>query len=150
VNKDKNAQHRYVEINEAYETLGNEQKRSVYDATGMSSNDQQNTDFNFDGFTSFGDMFRQAWGDGAKTGADDSFTNKTYEQILAEYEKFFSLDEEMASSKKHGGQTRGANIHKRLTLSFAETITGIYKIIGYRKMIICKKCDGKKVKANED
>jgi molecular chaperone DnaJ len=42
VNKAANAQAKYVEINEAYETLGNEGKRRIYDSTGMSSNEQQN------------------------------------------------------------------------------------------------------------
>jgi molecular chaperone DnaJ len=39
VNKAANAQAKYVEINEAYETLGNEGKRRIYDSTGMSSNE---------------------------------------------------------------------------------------------------------------
>jgi hypothetical protein len=59
----------------------------VYDTTGMSSNDQQGADINYEGFTGFKDAFR------------DTFTNevnhKTYEQVLEEYEKFFSLEQEM-------------------------------------------------------
>lgn len=39
VNKEPGAQAKYVEINEAYETLGNESKRRIYDSTGMSSNE---------------------------------------------------------------------------------------------------------------
>ena len=39
VNKDADAPRKFAKINEAYETLGNEQKRRIYDATGMSSND---------------------------------------------------------------------------------------------------------------
>jgi len=47
-------------------------------------------------------------------------TNKSYEEILEEYEKFFNLDEEhlnstTSGSKKKGhftGSTRGANIIK--------------------------------------
>lgn len=31
----------FSEINEAYETLSNQKKRDIYDATGMSSNEQQ-------------------------------------------------------------------------------------------------------------
>lgn len=34
----------FAEINEAYETLGDQSKRDIYDATGMSSNEQQNAD----------------------------------------------------------------------------------------------------------
>lgn len=60
----------------AYETLGNEQKRSIYDATGMSSNEQQNANFNFDGFESFSHMFKNAW---KNANAEETMTNKTYE-----------------------------------------------------------------------
>ena len=38
-NSSKEATKKFAEINEAYETLGDEQKRNIYDATGMSSNE---------------------------------------------------------------------------------------------------------------
>ena len=39
-NKSPGAKDKFAAINEAYETLGNEEKRQIYDATGMSSNEQ--------------------------------------------------------------------------------------------------------------
>ena len=64
VNKTPEAKKRYLEITEAYETLSNEQKRKVYDATGLNSQDQQNADFNFDGFAgNFSSMFYSAFTD---------------------------------------------------------------------------------------
>lgn len=94
VNKASNAQAKYVEINEAYETLGNEGKRRIYDSTGMSSNEQQNSDFDFDfkGFSNFTNMFRSATN---KYEDVNDMKTKTYEEILEEYEKFFSLDDEI-------------------------------------------------------
>lgn len=70
-------------------------------------------------------MFRAAWGQ-AEANQED-MSGKSYEQILEEYEKFFSMEEEMASTtdskqKKNPtfGKTRGANVQKSLELTFAE------------------------------
>jgi DnaJ-class molecular chaperone len=40
VNKSEGAKEKFAVINEAYETLGDEQKKRVYDTTGMSGDEQ--------------------------------------------------------------------------------------------------------------
>jgi len=57
-------------------------------------------------------------------------THKTYEQILEEYEKFFSLEQEQ-SKKQSEDRVRGANIVKAVNVSFAEMIEGAQQIITY-------------------
>jgi molecular chaperone DnaJ len=39
VNSAKDAKNKFSDINEAYETLGNEMKRNLYDETGMTANE---------------------------------------------------------------------------------------------------------------
>lgn len=133
----------------AYETLGNQEKRSIYDATGMSSNDQQNTDFNFDGFESFGQMFKGAF---SKAKAKNESQFRTYEEILEEYEKFFSMEEELSKEKSRNlnQSIRGTNIVFNLNLSFAESLVGVSKIIKFDQNIKCPVCEGRRVKPAED
>lgn len=42
MNKNKDAKNRFSEINEAYSTLGDENRRATYDVTGFSANEQDN------------------------------------------------------------------------------------------------------------
>lgn len=41
VNKTDGAKEKFAEINEAYETLGDEGKKRIYDQTGMTGDEQQ-------------------------------------------------------------------------------------------------------------
>ena len=41
VNKSEGAKEKFAEINEAYETLGDEGKKRIYDQTGMTGDEQQ-------------------------------------------------------------------------------------------------------------
>ena len=138
----------------AYETLGNASKRQVYDATGLSSNEQQNSDINFDGFSSMGNMFWHAFS--SQDAQEEQMGNKSYEEILEEYEKFFTLDEDQIQGqnrdqarkkRRTDGQVKGSNIVKPLSISFTQSIAGMTKGVPYSRKIVCKSCDGSKVKS---
>lgn len=76
-------------------------------------------------------------------------THKTYEQILEEYEKFFSLEQETVKSQ-NDDRVRGANISSIVDVSFAEAIEGVQKVISYQRVLRCEGCKGSKVKELED
>jgi len=61
VNKTKAAKQKYLDINEAYQTLSDPEKRGVYDAYGMTANEQDNTEEQFGDFGNiFKNMFKGA------------------------------------------------------------------------------------------
>ena len=70
--------------------------------------------------------------------------NKTYEQILEEYEKFFSMDEEVERGTKNSmsGRTTGSELSMVLSINFAESIEGTYRKLEYDRLVKCKECDG--------
>lgn len=69
VNKAKEAKQRYLEITEAYETLSDPKRREIYDAYGMSANEQDNAEINYEQFGSFANIFRAAFRGGDPTSA---------------------------------------------------------------------------------
>ena len=54
---------------------------------------------------------------------EDSMHHKTYEEILEEYEKFFSMDHDMKKTTDH--RIKGANVFEHINITFAESIEGI-------------------------
>lgn len=96
-------------------------------------------------------MFKAAW---SETGGGRQKVH-TYEEILREYEKFFSLEDELNKGRKrgqnlHGGYTKGENVPVSIKLTFVETIEGTDKVIDYTRLKLCKECDGKKIKNLSD
>ena len=80
----------------AYETLSDENKRQIYDATGMDSNEQQSAGaggpgFGGFGFNPFGDAF---WSNfGGKAGANQQGPGNV-DDLFKEFEQFFSMNDQ--------------------------------------------------------
>jgi molecular chaperone DnaJ len=53
VNKASNAKEKFGEISHAYETLGDPEKKKMYDATGMTGDEQEQAGAGFEGFSGF-------------------------------------------------------------------------------------------------
>lgn len=113
---DKEAEQRFKEINEAYEVLGDPEKRKRYDMFGEAGVNGQG-DYS-QGFGGFGDIF------------DDIF------------DIFGGGFSRTSSRARRQGPTRGADLRYDLELDFNEAVFGIEKEIQIRKSETCSTCDG--------
>jgi molecular chaperone DnaJ len=80
---------------------------------------------------------------------DQEFEHKTYEEILEEYEKFFSFEQE-GKKGESDDRVKGSNIIHDQTLTFAQSIEGLSQVISYKRVVMCGSCQGKKVKPLQD
>ena len=114
VNKEKSAEARFKELNEAYEILGDVQKRQAYDRFGHAGVNAGAGAAGFENFTvNFGDLFEQFFG--AAGGPQQ---------------------------QRRGGPQRGADIRYDLTISFEEAVFGTQKEIEIPRWEACGTCHG--------
>ena len=111
-NKDTDAEARFIEVNEAYETLNDPQKRSVYDRYGHAglNGGGANGFGDFAGFGSINDLF-------------DFFAGAT-------------------GAPRRSEPQRGADIRYELTISFEEAVFGCQKEIELPRWEACSTCRG--------
>ena len=112
-NKEKGAETRFKEINEAYEVLSDAEKRQLYDRFGHAAmNGGASGDFGSYGFgTSFADIFEQFFGG-------------------------------TTSQTRRASSQRGADIRYELTISFEEAVFGCQKEIEVPRWENCSACRG--------
>lgn len=114
---DKTSEHKFKELSEAYEVLGDEKKRADYDQFGKSPFDSGSAGFDYRAYTSgdrfdfggFGDIFSDLFSNGGGQ----------YESAL-----------------------RGADLVMGLELSMEEAFSGVTKPITFNREIVCKECHG--------
>ncbi|HEX6543674.1 MAG TPA: molecular chaperone DnaJ [Ktedonobacterales bacterium] len=116
VNKEKGAEERFKEINEAYEVLGDAQKRQAYDRFGHAGVSGAGAGaggnpFEGFGFGSFNDLFEQL------------FANAT-------------------AGARRGAPQRGADLKYELTITFEEAVHGCQKEIDIPRWETCANCRG--------
>lgn len=115
VNKSEDASERFKEINEAYEILSDDEKRTLYDRFGHAG--VRNGGSGFSGFeTGFGGS------------VDDIF------------EAFFGSA--FGGRRRRRGPRRGRDLRYDLTLSFEEAIFGTEKEIEVQRLESCPECSG--------
>jgi len=123
---------KFKEINEAYQVLGNPQKRSQYDQFGRTfeAGGAGPGGFGFEGFQGFPGFdsrgFRTSGGFG-----DFDFSDI--------FEDFFGFEGGRKSRKK---QKRGKDIAVDLEIELKEAFLGINREIELQKMVVCSRCQG--------
>ncbi|MHB9033652.1 MAG: molecular chaperone DnaJ [Anaerolineae bacterium] len=112
VSKDPDAEARFKEINEAYQVLNDEEKRSLYDRFGHQAVNQGAGGQGFGGFDmgGFGSIFEDFFGFGQRTGRP--------------------------------GPSRGADLRYDLEITFEEAVFGKKHELNIRRMETCPACHG--------
>jgi molecular chaperone DnaJ len=114
VNTEPGADERFKEINEAYRVLSDPQQRQAYDMFGRAGVNQGAAGADpFQGFGAFGDLFDAFFG-GAAT----------------------------AGGRRAARVPTGADLRYDLTLTFAESISGVDKEIEFTSLARCETCNG--------
>ena len=142
VNKAADAKQRFSDIAEyflfrAYDTLSNPEKRKMYEATGMTGDEQEqarNAGADFSGgFNPFG-------GFGGQQGfGGQGFGN--FQDILNEFEQMFTGQ---GSGEKKSFQ--GEDIHISVTIPFMDAVKGGQVPVSLERRTVCETCHGTKVK----
>ena len=113
INKEPGAEEKYKEVQEAYETLSDEQKRAAYDQYGAAG-----ANGGFGGFGGF---------DGAGFGG---------------FEDIFSSFFGGGGSRNPNAPRQGDDLQYRVNLKFEEAIFGTEKEVKYHREASCRTCDG--------
>src|SRR5690554_1756970 len=113
---DKDAEEKFKEATEAYEVLGDEQKRQAYDQFGHAGVDGQGGGFG--GGSSFSDIFGDAFSD------------------------FFGG----GGGRAQNGPRRGSDLRYTMELTLEEAVHGVEKQIRIPTLVACEPCDGTSAK----
>ena len=119
INKEPGAEEKYKEVQEAYETLGDEQKRAAYDQYGAAG-----ANGGFGGGTGGFDGFNGGAGFG---GFEDIFSS------------FFGGG---GATRNPNAPRQGDDLQYRVDLTFEEAVFGVEKVVSYNREATCETCSG--------
>jgi len=135
-NKSKEANEKFIEIQNAYEILSDDKKRAQYDQYGHAAFDPnggaqgfQGRGGGFSGFSGF-DIFEQMFRGFGRAGGMGGFGNMG--NMGGHYDAY----------SNHSYGMLGRDIKTTLTIDFMDIVNGTTKKLQYHHMIFCSDCDG--------
>ncbi|MCK5320509.1 molecular chaperone DnaJ [Candidatus Parcubacteria bacterium] len=120
---------KFKEVNEAYQVLGNSQKKSQYDQFGSTFDQAQAGGGFANGFSGFTNGFSSG---GVKVDFDD------LGEMFGGIGDIFGF----SGGSKNKRRQSGSDIQVALTIEFSEAVFGVEKEISLQKHIVCDHCDG--------
>ena len=132
-NKDADAETKFKEVQEAYDILSDERKKSAYDQYGHAGTQSFGGGSGYSDFSGFGGGFDSS---------DFGNVNDIFEQFFGG--SFGGFGSRTQSSR---GPRRGSDLEVTLKVKFDEAVFGAEKSIIYKRKIVCDKCKGSGAKS---
>ena len=129
---------KFKEINEAYQVLGNENKRSQYDQFGSSFEQAQaQGQGGFSGFDGFRDF--SGFANGFSNGQNGSWNVNAEDlgDIFGGIGDIFGF-----GGGRKTRAARGRDLQVAMTINFSEAVFGVEKEISLNKKVKCDRCNG--------
>jgi molecular chaperone DnaJ len=138
-NKAADAETKFKEINEAYEVLSDQQKRSTYDQYGHDGLNQSGFSGNVNPFDIFNQFFG---GNGRSGGVKFSFGGDDDESPFGDIFGSMFGGGRRRNNKPKDRPLYDLNIEATITISFLDSVLGISKQIKYKVKKDCPTCHG--------
>lgn len=126
---------KFKEINEAYQVLGNKDKRAQYDQFG-SNFEQARGHGGFSGFEGFRDF------SGFASGFSNGNGNVDFEDLGDIFSGFGDIFGFSGGQSRTRRKQRGQDLELAITIDFIEAVFGTEKEISLQKKVVCDHCHG--------